>query len=118
MAAGLLMIGAVPASHAERANRGSPELAYHEQSIDRMIADFMKEKHVSGITLAIVQAPYIPRVAGYGKTDNEKGLLASTNTLWNIGPITQGYTTVAIMQLVEANKIQLNAPIGDYVANL
>ncbi|MDI2145877.1 serine hydrolase [Pseudomonas sp. ITA] len=118
IAVSLLSVGVVPLSQAERANRGNPELAYRSQSVDQMIADFMKEKNVSGITMAIVQAPYIPRVASYGKTDNTKELLASTGTLWNIGPITQGYTAVAVMQLVEANKMRLDAPIGSYVQNL
>jgi CubicO group peptidase (beta-lactamase class C family)/uncharacterized protein (DUF302 family) len=118
VAAGLVSIGMVQASHAERANRGNPDLAYRGESVDQMVYQFMKEKHISGMTMAIVQAPYIPRNAGYGKSDTEKGLLASTTTLWNIGPITQGYTAVAVMQLVEANKMRLDAPIGTYVANL
>jgi CubicO group peptidase (beta-lactamase class C family)/uncharacterized protein (DUF302 family) len=118
IAASLMSIGMVPASHAERANRGNPDLEYQGQSVDQMVYQFMKEKHISGITMAIVQAPYIPRDTGYGKSDNEKGLLASTGTLWNIGPITQGYTAVAVMQLVEAHKMQLDAPISTYVPDL
>ncbi len=118
IATSLVTIGVVPLSHAERANRGNPELTYRGQSVDQMISDFMKEKQISGLTFAIVQAPYIPRVASYGKTDIDKGLLASTGTLWNIGPITQGYTAVAIMQLVEAKKMRLDAPIDNYVPNL
>lgn len=31
------------------------------------------------MTLAIVQAPYIPRITGYGVTDFEKGKLAAAN---------------------------------------
>lgn len=119
IAASLFAFGLAPAaSHAERANRGNPDLSYRGQSIDQMIARFMKEKHVDGITLAIVQAPYIPRVAGYGETNTAKGLLASSNTLWNIGPITQGYTAVAVMQLVEQGKMRVDAPIADYVPDL
>ncbi|WP_460908252.1 serine hydrolase [Paraburkholderia jirisanensis] len=83
-----------------------------------MIDEFMKEKHVNGISMAIVQAPYIPRVAGYGVSDKQKGLLASSNTLWSLGQISQGYTAVAIMQLVEAGKLKLDDRIGTYVPGL
>ena len=116
--ASLVSVGMVPLSHAERANRGNPQLEYYGTSVDQMVYGFMKENHISGLSMAIVQAPYIPRDAGYGETDTQKGLLASTGTLWNIGPITQGFTAVAIMQLVEANKMRIDAPIDEYVPNL
>jgi len=118
IAAAVIAAGFTVTAHAERANRGNPKLEYFDQSVDQMIYDFMEEKHVSGITMAIVQAPYIPRVAGYGESDVQKGLLASSDTLWSIGPITQGYTAIAIMQLVEAGKMALNDPIGKYVEDL
>jgi CubicO group peptidase (beta-lactamase class C family)/uncharacterized protein (DUF302 family) len=114
----VMAVGLTATAHAERANRGNPRLEYFDQSVDQMIYDFMEEKHIDGLAMAIVQAPYIPRVAGYGKTDAQKGLLASSNTLWSIGPITQGYTAIAVMQLVEAGKLALGDPIGKYVANL
>ena len=46
-----------------------------------MIYDFMEEQGIPGMTLAIVQAPYIPRVAGYGVTDLEKGTLPLPSSL-------------------------------------
>ena len=100
------------------ADRGDARVEYYGQSVDTMIADFMQEKHISGMTLAIVEAPYIPRVEGYGESDPNKKLLASQGTLWNVGPITQGFTAVAVMQLVEAGKMDLHAPIGTYVQGL
>ena len=99
---GGLMLGVVqPAS----AQRGNPVVQFEGQTIDEMIGAFMKEHDVPGMTLAIVQAPYISRVVGYGTSDVEKRLLASPKTLWNAGQLTQAYTAVAIMQLVEAEKL-------------
>ena len=86
------------------AQRGNPAVQFEGQTIDEMVAAFMKEHRIPGMTLAIVQAPYIPRVVGYGVSDVEKGLLASPRTLWNVGQITQGYTAVAIMQLIEGRQ--------------
>jgi hypothetical protein len=58
-----------------QAGRGNVHVAYQGKAIDQMIYDFMEEQGIPGMTLAIVQAPYIPRVAGYGVTDLEKETL-------------------------------------------
>ena len=100
------------------AERGNPRVEFEGEAIDAMIADFMEEHHIPGMTLAIVQAPYIPRVVGYGVSNAEQGLLASPKTLWNVGQMTQAYTAVAIMQLVEAGKLSLDEMVGKHVAGL
>ena len=98
--------------------RGSVRVAYQGKAIDQMIYEFMEEKGIPGMTLAIVQAPYIPRVVGYGVTDIEKGNLASTKTLWPIGPISQGFAAVAVMQLYEGGKLNLADPVGKYLTDI
>ena len=95
--------------------RGNVHLAYQGQSVDQMIYDFMEAEGIPGMTLAIVQAPYIPRVAGYGAADIEYKKLASEKTLWNAGPIAQGFTAVAIMQLFERGKLKLDDPVVRYI---
>jgi CubicO group peptidase (beta-lactamase class C family)/uncharacterized protein (DUF302 family) len=108
---------AAPNSPAYRLWRGSPVLESHGVTIDQMIADFVREHHLPGIAMAIVQAPYIPRSAGYGVINLENDELASTRTMWNIGPITQGFTAVAILQLKEQGKLNLNEPITKYLTD-
>lgn len=100
------------------AQRGNPRVAFEGQTIDDMVASFMKEHRIPGMTLAIVQAPYLPRVVGYGESNVEKRLLAAPKTLWNVGQITQAYTAVAIMQLVEADKLALDDTIGKHLPQL
>jgi D-alanyl-D-alanine carboxypeptidase len=110
----LLLISLQPAY----AQRGNPGVEFEGQTVDAMIAAFMKENRIPGMTLAIVQAPYISRVVGYGTSNIEKGLLASPKTLWNVGQLTQAYTAVAIMQLVEAGKMALDDPVGKHVPGI
>ena len=105
-----MFTASLPAS----AQRGNPQVQFEGQTIDEMIAAFMSEHRIPGMTLAIVQAPYIPRVVGYGISDVEKRLLASPKTLWHVGQLTQAYTAVAIMQLVEAGKVKLDDPAGGH----
>ncbi|HWI16553.1 MAG TPA: serine hydrolase domain-containing protein [Vicinamibacterales bacterium] len=115
----VLLVGALIVMTAVvSAQRGNPAVQFDGQGIDQMIADFMAERQIPGVTLAIVQAPYISRATGYGVTDLETRRLASPNTLFDVGQMTRAYTAVAIMQLVEAGTISLDDPIGRHVTDL
>lgn len=98
--------------------RGDIEVAYLGHTVDAMIAEFMQQHDIPGLTLAIVQAPYIPRVVGYGFADPEQKRLASTRTIWPVGPISQAYAGVAVMQLYEAGQLRLDARITDLLPDL
>ena len=98
--------------------RGSADISYLGRTVDEMIWNFMEEEKIPGLTLAIVQAPYIPRVSGYGLSDSGERRLASVNTMWPAGPVSQAYAAVAVMQLVEAGKLDLDAPVSKYVEAL
>lgn len=98
--------------------RGSADTSYLGQTVDQMIISFMEEEKIPGMTLAIVQAPYIPRVVGYGMSDSGQRRLASPNTLWPAGPISQAFAAVAAMQLFEDGALDLDAPAGKYVPDL
>lgn len=98
--------------------RGNARVAYLGKSIDQMIYEFMEKEGIPGMSLAIVQAPYIPRIVGYGVTDVEEGKLAAAKTLWPIGPISQGFAAVAVMQLYEKGKLDIHDEVSKYVKNL
>jgi CubicO group peptidase (beta-lactamase class C family)/uncharacterized protein (DUF302 family) len=98
--------------------RGNPDLSVRGESIDALVAAFIAKHELPGLTMAIVQAPYIPRSAGYGKTNIDLDELASTKTMWNIGPVTQAFTAVAVMQLKAQGKLSLADPISRHVDGL
>ncbi|EBS7634789.1 serine hydrolase [Salmonella enterica] len=98
--------------------RGDPSLKAHGKYIDQMISDFMNKNELPGLSMAIVQAPYIPRAAGYGLATLTNDELASIKTIWNVGPITQGFTAVAVFQLVEMGKLNINDAVSKYIKNL
>src|SRR6476646_8611000 len=98
--------------------RGKPALQVRGQYIDQRIAEFMAKNEVPGMTMAIVQAPYIPRSAGYGRASLAHDELASTRTMFAIGPITQGFTAVAVFQLQEMGKLEVRDPIDKHLGGL
>lgn len=101
-----------------RAERGDFHTIYRGQSIDNLIIQFMEENNIPGLSVAIVQAPYIPRVVGYGLADTTTKRLVGTNTVFNIGQMTTAFTAVAIMQLKEENKLALDDPIKKFIPDV
>lgn len=77
----LLCLFLMLATQAAFAQRGNPLTQLGTQTPDEMIGEFMREHQIPGMTLAIVQAPYVSRVVGYGTADVERRLLNSPNTL-------------------------------------
>lgn len=98
--------------------RGSADVSYLGRYVDEMIWEFMEEKGIPGLTLAIVQAPYIPRVAGYGFADAGERRLASVNTVWPAGPISQAFAAVALMQLCERGALRIEERAAEYLPEL
>lgn len=98
--------------------RGSADESYLGKSVDEMIWEFMSDNQIDGLTMAIVQAPYIPRAVGYGFSDVKQKRLSSVNTMWPIGHISQGFTAVAIMQLHESGKLCINDSMSKYLSNI
>ena len=95
--------------------RGKAALSVRGQFIDQRIAEFVEKHSLPGLAMAIVQAPYIPRSAAYGRASIVHDELASTKTMWNVGPITQGFTAVAVFQLHETQKLDVHHAIEKYL---
>ena len=98
--------------------RGKPALSVRGKYIDQRIAEFMERHDVPGMAMAIVQAPYIPRSAGYGRASLSHDELASTRTMWSIGPLTQAFTAVAVLQLHEAGKLDVGDTIDRHLPDV
>jgi D-alanyl-D-alanine carboxypeptidase len=95
--------------------RGDYQVLYHGQSVDDLVIKYMQENNIPGLSLAIVQAPYITRVVGYGLADIQSKRLVATHTVFKIGHLTNAFTAVAIMQLKEEGKLTLQDSILHYL---
>lgn len=98
--------------------RGDFHTMYQGQTVDELIIRFMEKNQIPGLSLAIVQAPYITRIVGYGLADIDKKTLVGSNTVFNVGQLTNAFTAIAIMQLKEEGKLKLNDPISKFISSL
>lgn len=82
--------------------------------IDNFIQEEMSVGNIPGLALGIVQDDKIIYMKGFGTAGPGKGEV-TPQTLFNIGCVSKSITGLAIMQLVEEGKINLEAPVRDYL---
>lgn len=88
----------------------------HWNGMERYIEEQMRAGHVPGLALAVIQNLELVYAQGFGVTSVEDGGLPVTPlTLFRIGSLTKALTCTAIMCLVEAGKLDLDRPVGEYV---
>lgn len=85
-----------------------------ESQIDAFIQARMDALSIPGAALAVVQDGEIVHLKGYGIA-NGGGDSVIPQTPFLLASLTKSMTAVAVLQLVEANLIDLNAPIQHYL---
>lgn len=78
----------------------------------------MAESHIPALQVAIVVHGRVVMSEAYGVADIEQQTAANRKTLFPINSATKSFTGVAIMQLAEAGKIDLEAPVANYFDGL
>jgi CubicO group peptidase (beta-lactamase class C family) len=83
-------------------------------SIDAYIGRHLDRLNVPGAALAIVEGDRIVHLHGFGRA-RPGGEPPSPQTPFIVGSLTKSFTALAVMQLVEAGKIELDAPVQRYL---
>ena len=78
-------------------------------AIDAYVEEQMRHLHIPGVSLAIVEGDRIVPFRGFGEAQPGGGP-PTPQTPFLIGSLTKSITALAVMQLVEAGKIELDAP--------
>lgn len=89
---------------------GSVDLA----RIDAFVAGEMQANRIPGLALGLVHGDQIVQVRGFGTSDRA-GHPVTPQTPFLIGSVTKSFTALAIMQLIEAGKVDLDAPVQRYL---
>jgi CubicO group peptidase (beta-lactamase class C family) len=84
------------------------------KAVDDYIAAQMEAAHIPGLSVAIVKGDQIVYLKGYGQAD-ASGRAVTPQTPFIIGSISKTFTALAVMQLVEAGKVDLDAPAQRYL---
>src|SRR5262249_49394322 len=106
----LLALGFSSLPAQARSQRPTPDLA----GIDRYVTAQMQEAHIPGLALGIVHGDRIAHLRGFGVA-NPAGQPVTPQTPFILGSLSKSFTAVAIMQLIAAGKMELDAPVQRYL---
>ncbi len=109
MAALLFPLGA-------QARAGNVDTA--NQQTRQFIGRTMDALRIPGLQIAVIQDGKVVLSESHGLANVENGLPATRTTRFPLNSATKSFTGVAMMQLAEAGKVNLDAPISTYLADL
>ncbi|MEM1549634.1 MAG: serine hydrolase [Candidatus Methanomethylicia archaeon] len=82
--------------------------------IDKEIPVIMEKTKTPGLSIAIVKGEEVIYADAFGSRDIEENKPATINTLYGFGSCTKSMTALAIIQLMEKGKIDLEDPVNKY----
>lgn len=107
---GLILLGSTVVSA-----QAAPDPVEHA---DGVIRRAMAEQHIPGLQIAVVKDGRIVMSRAYGVADLAKQTPVTPGTVFPLNSITKAFTGVAAMREVEAGRLDISKPIGNYVADL
>lgn len=100
----------VVSSSSDSTQPGGPDFC----AIDAYVEAEMEADRVPGAALAIVRGDRIVHARGFGVGEPE-GRRITPRTAFILGSMSKSFTALAVMQLHEAGKIDLDAPVVQYL---
>lgn len=82
---------------------------------DGLFFSQMKENNIAGITFGAIYNDGVKITRGYGFSNIDAREKVDSNTAFRIGSISKLFVWVAVMQLVEEDKLNLDTPVNDYL---
>ena len=92
--------------------------AAQKNEIDALANEFMQTSQVPGMAIGLVKNNQLLLTKGYGWADVEQQVgVDPAQTKFRIASISKTLTADALIQLVEAGKLNLDAPVQNYVSS-
>ncbi len=94
-----------------------PPKAYEPavKALDQFIAREVDDKRLPALSIALVDDQKVIWARGYGFADAAKKKPATADTVYRVGSVSKLFTDLAVMQLVEQGKLDLDAPVTKYL---
>ena len=86
--------------------------------VDEAIKGLMQKNKIIGLQIAVVKNNTIVKTNNYGLANIQDSIPVDSKTVFSINSMVKAFTGVAIMQLVEKGKLNLDDPISKYIDKL
>lgn len=110
----LLVLGSTLGVSASVYAKDQPLSSNKRAQVEKAVSAFMTANGAPGVSVAVVQHGQPIWSAGFGMSDLEDFTPATSSTLYRLGSISKPITAVAILQLFERGKLDLDAPVQKY----
>lgn len=97
-----------PASATSAASTADPT----GDAIDRFVRDWQRANGVPGLAVAVTRGPDVVHLQGYG--DDGRGPITA-DTKFLVASLSKSFTALAVLQLVEAGRVDLDAAVRAYL---
>lgn len=91
----------------------APENAMDFSVLDAIVLEQMEKHGLPGVALTIIDGEEIVYSQGYGKADRIRPMTSQTKMF--IGSLSKSFTALAIAQLVDQGKLDLDTPVQSYI---
>lgn len=83
--------------------------------LEKLIKHEMDDKKLPALSIALVDDQKVVWAAGFGYQDRDRKVPATAETVYRVGSVSKLFTDVAVMQLVEEGKLDIDAPVAKYI---
>lgn len=75
----------------------------------------VEQKQLPAFSISMVDDNRLIWASGFGYQDAKKTIPATENTVYRVGSVSKLFTDIAVMQLVEQGKLNLDSPVQTYL---
>ncbi|MEM8485245.1 MAG: serine hydrolase [Bacteroidota bacterium] len=86
-----------------------------KNSLNILVNRELADKKIPGLAITVIDDQNVLFEDGFGLADPTGNVPASPYTVFQAGAVAQLFTTIAVLQRVEHNKLDLDAPIATYL---
>jgi methyl acetate hydrolase len=86
--------------------------------IDEVLRKAVEEQRLPGVVAMVAHGDTVVYHGAFGKQYAARGVPMTTDSIFRIASMTKAVTSVAVMQLVERGRVQLDEPAGTYLPEL
>jgi CubicO group peptidase (beta-lactamase class C family)/D-alanyl-D-alanine dipeptidase len=83
--------------------------------LNALIERELSDKELSGLSIALVDGGQIVWQKGYGTSNPQLKSPVTAETVFRVGSVSKLFTDIAVMRLAEQGKLDLDAPVTNYV---
>jgi CubicO group peptidase (beta-lactamase class C family) len=102
---------AAVATPAAQRDGAAAVIAYYQARIPEL----MKSEHIPGLSVAVVDGNDVLWQQGFGHTDDGSSRPVTVDTMFSVQSMSKLFTAAAVMQAVQAGRLDLDVPITTYL---